>query len=49
MVFVIILVVNLSSAKVFGEVEFWMSSLKVLTMVGIILLMFILALGGGPK
>jgi amino acid transporter len=46
---VAIVLVNSVNVRAFGEVEFWMSLLKVLTMVGIILLLFILAVGGGPS
>ncbi|KAH8761149.1 amino acid permease [Diaporthe sp. PMI_573] len=45
---VLIIVINSISVKTFGEFEFWLSSLKVLIMVGIIILLFILAVGGGP-
>lgn len=48
-VFVIILAINFMSVKAFGEFEFWLSSLKVLILIAVILLMFILSLGGGPK
>lgn len=47
-ILVLILVINSVSVKAFGEFEFWLSSLKVLIMVGIIILLFILAVGGGP-
>ncbi|TKW48610.1 Dicarboxylic amino acid permease [Colletotrichum tanaceti] len=45
---VAIVAINSISVKAFGEFEFWLSSLKVVIMVGVILLLFILALGGGP-
>ncbi|KAI8186722.1 Dicarboxylic amino acid permease [Colletotrichum sp. SAR 10_86] len=45
---VLILAINSISVKAFGEFEFWLSSLKVLIMVGVILLLFVLAVGGGP-
>ncbi|KAK1994816.1 amino acid permease [Colletotrichum falcatum] len=45
---VLILLINSISVKAFGEFEFWLSSLKVVIMVGVILLLLILALGGGP-
>lgn len=47
-ILVLIVVINSVSVKAFGEFEFWLSSLKVLIMVGIIILLFILAVGGGP-
>ncbi|RGP69054.1 dicarboxylic amino acid permease [Fusarium sporotrichioides] len=45
---VIICVINYFGIKFFGELEFWLSSFKVVTIVGIILFSLILALGGGP-
>ncbi|KAK6202633.1 dicarboxylic amino acid permease [Scheffersomyces amazonensis] len=45
---IIILIVNLLGVRFFGEIEFYLSTLKVLTCLGVILLMFIIALGGGP-
>ena len=45
---VAIVLCNAFGIKWFGEVEFVLSSLKVLVIVGLIFLCFILALGGGP-
>ncbi|KAK1490115.1 amino acid permease [Colletotrichum cuscutae] len=45
---VLILLINSISVKAFGEFEFWLSSLEVVIMIGVILLLFILAVGGGP-
>ncbi|KAF5120671.1 hypothetical protein DV495_004477 [Geotrichum candidum] len=47
-IFIIILLVNLFGVKFFGEFEFWLSSIKVITVIGLILLTLIIALGGGP-
>jgi amino acid transporter len=47
-IFIIILLVNLFGVKFFGEFEFWLSSFKVITVIGLILLTLIIALGGGP-
>jgi amino acid transporter len=47
-IFIIILLVNLFGVKFFGEFEFWLSSFKVITVLGLILLTLIIALGGGP-
>ena len=47
-IFLIILLVNLFGVKFFGEFEFWLSSIKVITVIGLILLTLIIALGGGP-
>lgn len=35
--------------KFFGEFEFWLSSVKVITILGVIILSLVLALGGGPN
>lgn len=45
---IIILLINFANVKFFGEIEFWLSGLKVIVIVGIIILMIVLALGGGP-
>jgi amino acid transporter len=48
-IFLILVVsVNYFGVGVFGEFEFWLSSLKILVLVGLMLLSLILALGGGP-
>lgn len=44
----IIVAINILGVKVFGEIEFWLSTLKVITCLGLILLLWIIALGGGP-
>ena len=45
---VVIVAINYLGIKFFGELEFWLSSLKVLTIVGLIILSLVLMLGGGP-
>lgn len=45
---VIIVVINILGVRFFGEIEFWLSCLKVLTCLGLIILLFVIALGGGP-
>ena len=45
---VIILTINYLGISYFGEIEFWLSSFKVMTLVGLIILSFVLMLGGGP-
>ncbi|KAJ5988359.1 Dicarboxylic amino acid permease [Penicillium waksmanii] len=45
---VLIVSINYFGVKFFGEFEFWLSSFKVVVIIGIILLSFILMLGGGP-
>lgn len=45
---VTIIVINYFGVKFFGELEFWLSSFKVIIILGIILCTFIFAMGGGP-
>ena len=45
---VAILFINYFGIKFFGEFEFWLSSFKVLVILGLIILSVILAAGGGP-
>ncbi|CAI7585410.1 unnamed protein product [Penicillium palitans] len=44
-----ILVINFISVKAFGEFEFWLSSFKIIVMTGAIILLLVLALGGGAN
>lgn len=39
---------NYLGIRFFGEFEFWLSSIKVLVIIGLIILSLVLALGGGP-
>lgn len=43
-----IVCINYFGVKFFGEFEFWLSTIKVVIIVGVILLSLVLALGGGP-
>ena len=43
-----IIAINYLGIRFFGEFEFWLSSIKVLVVCGIIILSLVLALGGGP-
>ncbi|KAI4178176.1 MAG: hypothetical protein LQ346_007530 [Caloplaca aetnensis] len=45
---VAIIAINYLGIKFFGEIEFWLSSIKVLTIVGLLILSLTLVLGGGP-
>ena len=45
---VVIIGINYLGVRYFGEIEFWLSSAKVLTMCGLIILSLVLMLGGGP-
>lgn len=44
-----ICLVNLLGVRVFGELEFWFSSIKVLALIGLLLMGIIIDLGGNPK
>ncbi|KAJ8700204.1 amino acid transporter [Pleurotus ostreatus] len=44
-----IFIVNLLGVRVFGELEFWFSSIKVIALVGLLLMGIIIDLGGNPK
>lgn len=45
---VTIVVINLFGVRFFGEFEFWLSSFKVIVIVGLLILSLVLAVGGGP-
>lgn len=47
-ILVVIIAINYFGIKFFGEFEFWLSSFKVVTIVGVIILSLCIALGGGP-
>ncbi|KAI5967051.1 DIP5 [Candida theae] len=47
-ILVVIMAINLLGVRFFGEIEFWLSSLKVVTCLGLIILLWVIALGGGP-
>ncbi|TVY85441.1 Dicarboxylic amino acid permease [Lachnellula suecica] len=44
-----IIAINYFGVGIFGEFEFWLSSTKVLIMLGLIIFTFVLAVGGGPS
>ncbi|BAP72815.1 dicarboxylic amino acid permease [Kluyveromyces marxianus] len=43
-----IVLINFLGVRFFGEIEFYISAIKILVMLGLILLLLILACGGGP-
>ncbi|SCV73881.1 BQ2448_6311 [Microbotryum intermedium] len=45
---VIIIVINLLGIKVFGEIEFWLSFFKIIVLTGLIILGWVIDLGGVP-
>jgi len=49
MVLVIILLLNIIAVEFFGEAEFWFASIKIITIMGLIVLGIVLLFGGGPN
>ncbi|KAF8585847.1 amino acid permease [Ramaria rubella] len=47
--FIVVVAINLMGAGVYGECEFIFASIKVITIVGLIILGIVLDLGGGPS
>lgn len=45
----LVLCLNIFAIQIYGEAEFIFASLKIITMVGLLLMAFIVDLGGGPK
>ncbi|KAK5991218.1 Proline-specific permease [Cladobotryum mycophilum] len=48
-VLVVILLLNILAASVFGESEFWFASIKLLALMGLIIVGIVIAAGGGPN
>ncbi|EAW11005.1 proline permease PrnB [Aspergillus clavatus NRRL 1] len=46
---VIIVLLNFMPVAAYGETEFWFASIKILTLIGLLILSFILFWGGGPN
>lgn len=46
---VVVVSINFMGARAYGEAEFWFASIKVLTIVGLIILGIIIDAGGGPN
>jgi amino acid transporter len=49
MYIILVVIMNLLGIEFFGELEFWMSGLKVVSLMGLFLLGIIIDLGGNPK
>jgi len=45
---VVVIVINFLGTRAFGECEFWFASIKVLTIIGLIILGLVIDLGGAP-
>ncbi|GFF37107.1 probable proline-specific permease put4 [Aspergillus lentulus] len=46
---VIIVLLNFMPVKAYGETEFWFAGIKIITLIGLLILSFILFWGGGPN
>lgn len=46
---VVIIGINLLGTRAFGEAEFWFASIKILTIVGLIIMSFALDVGAGDE
>lgn len=46
---IVVLLINFGGTRIFGECEFWFCSIKVLTVVGLIITGIIITSGGGPN
>ncbi len=47
--YLIVIFINYFGVKFFGEFEFWLSTLKVITILALIILLLVIALGGAPN
>jgi len=48
-IIVVVICLNIFAVSIYGEAEFCFASIKIITIVGLLLLAFILDLGGGPN
>ncbi|PWN48032.1 hypothetical protein IE53DRAFT_320134 [Violaceomyces palustris] len=48
-IIVFILLINFFGPRAFGEIEFWLGAIKITTITGLIILMIVIDLGGGPN
>ncbi|KAL5358611.1 amino acid permease/ SLC12A domain-containing protein [Aspergillus floccosus] len=46
---VVIVLLNFMPVRAYGETEFWFAGIKIITLIGLLLLSFILFWGGGPN
>jgi amino acid permease len=45
---IVVIVINFLGTRAFGECEFWFASIKVITIIGLIILGLVIDLGGAP-
>lgn len=48
-ILVVILILNIIAVSFFGEAEFWFASIKLITIIGLIILGIVIFFGGGPN
>ena len=48
-ILIVILLLNIIAVEFFGEAEFWFASIKLITIIGLIILGIVLFFGGGPN
>ncbi|KAK6827589.1 proline-specific permease [Apiospora arundinis] len=48
-ILVVTLILNIIAVEVFGEAEFWFASIKLITIMGLVILGIVLMCGGGPS
>ncbi|BGP26330.1 hypothetical protein JCM10295v2_005278 [Rhodotorula toruloides] len=46
--YVIVVLINLGGTRVYGELEFWFASIKIVTIVGLLILSIVITAGGVP-
>ncbi|KAI9767768.1 MAG: hypothetical protein M1840_005449 [Geoglossum simile] len=49
LIIVLVVCLNIFAVAIYGEAEFWFASIKITTIVGLLILALILDLGGGPN
>jgi amino acid transporter len=48
-ILITILLLNIVAVPIFGEAEFWFASIKLITIIGLIIVGIVLFFGGGPE
>lgn len=49
LIIILLICLNIFAVAIYGEAEFIFASIKIITIVGLLLLAFIIMLGGGPR
>jgi yeast amino acid transporter len=48
-IILVILFLNVFAVSIYGEAEFWFASIKLITILGLLILSVVIILGGGPS